>query len=64
MKKATKNSLNEFWSALFSAVIGSFLGRYIANLFNLHWVFLALLVAIIFLISYKIFISLFKKFSK
>ncbi|RJS49285.1 MAG: hypothetical protein CIT03_03340 [Methanobacterium sp.] len=60
MKKEAK-SLNEFWSALISAAIGGYLGTYIANLLNLHWILLGLLVAIIFLISYKLFLILFKK---
>ncbi len=64
MEKETKSSLNEFWSALFSGAIGGSLGTYIANLFNLHWALLGLLVAIIFLVSNKLFLILFKKFNK
>ncbi|GEM_PF-3262406 len=63
MKKAKKN-LNAFWSALFAGAIGGSLGTYIANLFNLHWVLLGLLVTIIFLISNKLFLTLFNKFKK
>jgi len=64
MKKEAKKSLKEFWSALLAAAIGGSLGTYIANLLNLHWIFLGLLVVIIFLVSYKLFLILFKKFNK
>ncbi len=64
MKNETKTSLSEFWSALFSGAIGGSLGTYIANLLNLHWILLGLLVAAIFLISNKLFLILFKKFNK
>lgn len=64
MEKEAKNSLNEFWSALLSAAIGGSLGTYIANLLNLHWILLGLLVVIIFLVSYKLFLILFNKFNK
>ena len=64
MKKETKNNLNEFWSALFSGAIGGSLGTYIANILNLHWALLGLLVAIIFLISNKLFLLLFERFQK
>lgn len=61
MKKETKKNLSEFWSALFAGAIGGSLGTYIAELFNLHWALLGLLVAVIFLASYRLFLLLFEK---
>ncbi len=64
MKNKTKTSLNEFWSALLSGAIAGSLGTYIINLLNLHWILLGVLVAIIFLISNRLFLLLFKKLDK
>ena len=64
MKKATKNSLNEFWSALLAGAIGGSLGTYIAKALNLNWILLGILVAIIFLVSNKLFLLLFNKINK
>lgn len=61
MEKETKKSLDQFWSALFAGAIGGSLGSYIANLLELHWAWLGLLVAAIFLISNKLFLLLFEK---
>ena len=64
METKPKKNLNEFWSALLSGAIGGSLGTYIANLLNLHWLLLGLLVAIIFLISNKLILLLFEKLKK
>lgn len=62
MKKENKKGLSEFFSALFAGALGGSLGTYIANLYDLHWVYLGVLVVIIFLVSNTLFRLLFKRF--
>lgn len=64
MEKETKKSLNEFWAALLAGAIGGSLGGYIADLLDLHWALLGLLVAVIFLACNKLFLSLFARLKK
>lgn len=40
--------MNEFWAALPSAALAGSLGSYVAELYELHWVWLGLMVAVIF----------------
>ena len=57
-KNETKRSLNEFWAAIFAAAIGSYVGKFITYIFNLHWIFLGILVAVLFLLFNKVFLML------
>ena len=61
MEKETKKGLHEFLSALGAGAIGGALGAYLADLFSLHWVFLGLSVAAMFLVSYKALLLFFGK---